>query len=131
MISISKLELVKILLNNKRDKLYKVLGAFKNINQFIYESGDSDILLKNVLTKSKINEVRDCFFQLFEIIEAGIHPDLRLQFHQFTKEFEHETIDWSDDMLYQITIELQYSEIQKIEDAIAKTEKNIQKLKNK
>ena len=129
MVNFMKLKLVKILLNNKRNRVHQIIDSLENINSFIEESGSPTSFVKDSLTEVEIVQVSDCFYQLFEIIEPGINIDLRIQFNLFSDEFSSETLNWSNEMLDGLIADLKFYEIKRIDDAINKLDANINYLK--
>ena len=130
MINIWKLELVKIVLHNKRNQLYQIINNLKTISIFIDKSGSPTSFLKDGLSEMEIVEVGEHFYKLFGMIESGIHTNLRMEFNQFSDEFRYETVYWCDEILEQLMDNLQFNEIQLVEDTIHKLDANINRLKN-
>ena len=127
-----KLELAKILLQNKRHEIYSIIGDLKNLSDFIYRSGDLEVILEDVLSPVQIVEIRNRIYGLFIKIESGINIDLRMNFHFVTDEFAFKSIYSNIEMIDSLMSDLQFHEIQLIENAIDKidrlNEKNYEKL---
>ena len=130
MVSKLKLELVKVLLQNKISKLNESISQLEKIVSFFEKVEDKDILLTSFLNEKELKAIGTIFWLSFKPIEDGISLELGRKFHQLSDEYSGQEIHLFISNIEEIITGLEFEEIYRVKEALSKVQYNIDRLNN-
>ena len=130
MISKFKLELTRVLLLNKISRLNETISQLEKIISFFDEVEDEDILLTSFLNEKELKAIWTIFWLAFVPIEDGISLELGRKFHQLSDEYSGQEINVFTLNIDELITDLKFDEIYRINEALDKVERNINRLTN-
>ena len=125
MINRFKLELAKILLQNKIIKVKQTITQLEKIINFFKESEDKNVLLKFFLNEKDFKAIGTIFWLSFKLIEDRISVELGRKFHVLFDEYTGQEIHLFVSNIEEIITGLEFDEIYRVKEALNKIRHNL------